>query len=295
MHTSRSERHERSRREQLELGDGTLVAGGAVGDLGRLLGALKRLIECLRRDRLAADQNTLSPGRDVGGHVGAGRDSVRLEQRRGHPRDRGLAVGADDVDRGDAVLRHPEQQAEPPHPLQAELPAENLAAEQDLFGGARYPPSSSSSARLAASFSRSASTTSAGALATNPSLESLASPLLTSARSFSRRSSMRAPTAAGSTPSVSSSSTPPTLAIGSPPSSENSTRASLETSSCGRVSSARAVRTCLTGTPARSRQRRSARVSVIAWPISASAVSSMSDSSTCGNGWMTRASAGFLG
>jgi hypothetical protein len=50
------------------------------------------------------------------------------------------------VDRGEAVLRHAEQRAEPPHPVQSQLPAEDLAAAKDLFGAACYPPSSSSSA-----------------------------------------------------------------------------------------------------------------------------------------------------
>src|SRR5215203_1442609 len=231
---------------------------------------------------------------DVRREIGAGRDPVRQQKGRRHPRDRGLPVRPDDVDRREAILRHAEQRAQAPHPLQPQLPAQDLAVAEDLVG-ARYPPSSSSSARYAASFSRSASTTSAGALATKPSLESLPSPRLTSARSFSRRSSMRASTASGSTPSVSSSSTPAMLAIGSPPSSENSTRASRETNSCGRELSVLAASTCFTGTPARSRQRRSARVSAIACPISASAVSSTSPSVTSGNGWMTRASAAGLG
>ena len=41
----------------------------------------------------------------VRGEAGAGGDAVRFQQRRDHPRHRGLAVGADDVDRGEAVLR----------------------------------------------------------------------------------------------------------------------------------------------------------------------------------------------
>ena len=81
------------------------------------------------------------------GDVGAGRDAVRLEQRRGHPRHRGLAVGADDVDRGEAVLRHPQQRAEPPHPLEPELPAQDLATLRRISSEVSYPPSSSSSAR----------------------------------------------------------------------------------------------------------------------------------------------------
>src|SRR5829696_2620978 len=149
---------------------------------------------------------------DVRREIGAGRDPVRLQKGRRHPRDRGLPVRPDDVDRREAILRHAEQSAQAAHPLQPQLPAQDLAAAEDLVG-ARYPPSSSSSARYAASFSRSASTTSAGALATNPSLPSLPSPRFTSARSFSRRSSIRSATAFGSTPSVSSNSIPSTLAI----------------------------------------------------------------------------------
>ena len=73
----------------------------------------------------------------MGRDVGAGRDAVGLEQRHRHPGHRGLAVGADDVDRGEAVLWHPQQRAEPAHPLQAQAPADRLASGEDLFGASR--------------------------------------------------------------------------------------------------------------------------------------------------------------
>jgi hypothetical protein len=60
------------------------------------------------------------------------------------------------VDRGEAVLGHAEQRAEPTHPLQPKPPAEDLAPSKNLLrsshfswrllGYASAPPSSSSSA-----------------------------------------------------------------------------------------------------------------------------------------------------
>jgi hypothetical protein len=69
---------------------------------------------------------------------------VGVEQRRRHPGDGRLAVGADDVDRGEAVLRQAQQRAEAADALQPEAPAERLAGTEDLFGAAGYPSSSSS-------------------------------------------------------------------------------------------------------------------------------------------------------
>ena len=146
LHAVRGEGDEGRRREQLELGHRPLVAGGAVRDLGRLLRALERVGERLLRDRLPADQDALSPGRDVRREVRPRGDPMRLEQGGGHPGDRGLAVGPDHMDRGEPILRHAEQRAQAPHPLQPQLPAEDLTLAQDLLG-AGYPPSSSSSAR----------------------------------------------------------------------------------------------------------------------------------------------------
>ena len=146
LHAGRGEGDECCRRQQLVLRHRPLVPGRPVGHLGRLLRPLERLDECLLRDRLTADHHPLAPGVDVGREVRAGRHTVRLEQRGGHPRDRRLPVRPDHVDRGEPVLRHPQQRAQPPHPLQPQLPAQDLPAAQDLVG-ARYPPSSSSSAR----------------------------------------------------------------------------------------------------------------------------------------------------
>ena len=120
-------------------------------------------------------------------------------------RHRGLAVGADDVDRGEAVLGHPEQRARPPHPLQPEPPAERLAGQQVALEPRRVQPGSAPAPRARprrrSSFARSASTTSAGALATNPSLASLPSARVDLRRAASRaapRSAARP--ASGSTP-----------------------------------------------------------------------------------------------
>ena len=134
------ESHERGCREQLELRHRALIAGGPVGNLRSLLDALQRLLNASSEIGSPRISTRSRQRGDVRGDVGAGRRAVRLEQRGGHPGDRGLAVGPDDVDRGEAVLRHPEQSAEPPHPLQPELPAQDLAAMEDLFRGSGYPP-----------------------------------------------------------------------------------------------------------------------------------------------------------
>jgi hypothetical protein len=131
--------------EELELGDRALIVRGlAVGGDGRLLGPLERAGERILGDRPAPDPDPLTPVADVRRRVGAGADAVGLEQRRRHQRHRGLAVGADDVDRREPVLRHPEQRAEAAHALEPELPADRLARGEDLFRAAGYPSSSSS-------------------------------------------------------------------------------------------------------------------------------------------------------
>ena len=56
------------------------------------------------------------------------------EQRRRHRRHRGLAVGADDVDRPEAALRLPERGAERAHPLEAEAPADRLERGEVALG-----------------------------------------------------------------------------------------------------------------------------------------------------------------
>ena len=120
-------------------------AQGPVDDRGRLGAALDRGGELGRGDLLAADQDSFGPTGGVRRDAGAAGDSVRLQQGGGHPGHRGLAVGADHMDRGEAMLRHAEHRGEPVHPLEAQPPADRL---QRIEVGLRvYSASSSSSAR----------------------------------------------------------------------------------------------------------------------------------------------------
>ena len=146
-----------------------------------------------------------------------------------------LPLVPDDVDRGEAVLRHPQHRDEPPDPLQPEAPAQRLERGEVALGvegqprrAPRAPPGS------AASFSRSASTTSAGRCRTNPWFAELAlgaldlgaqrlAPALRSAGGPGRRPP---PPRTGSQPGRS-------VASASPSAPSNDSRASRATSSWG--------------------------------------------------------------
>src|SRR5262249_2129020 len=149
--------------------------------------------------------------------------------------------GADDVDRPQPLLRGAEHRQQPAHPLQAEVHPEQLEREHMLLGPVEIPrgqESSSSSARSRSSFSRSAWTTAAGALATKPWLDSLPSAREISLRTSSARSAARRRSASMSTASDASTATlppgTPTVATGSSPLVANSKRASRATWSATR-------------------------------------------------------------
>src|SRR5919201_5885072 len=105
---------------------------------------------------------------------------MRVEQRRAHRGYRRLPVRPHDVDRGEAMLRHPERGDEPADAVEPEAPPDRLErGEVGLRIGVAprhdYRPSSSSSLRKRSSLRRSASTTSAGAFVTKTSFASLPS------------------------------------------------------------------------------------------------------------------------
>ena len=135
---------ERGRGCDLELGHRLALLERPVDDLGRLA-------PCARpRPRTRPAPISAPPIRmrsdqraGCGERQAPVRSAVGLEQRRGHPRHRGLAVGADDVDRGEAVLGHAQQRVEPVHPVEPELPADRLQR-VEVGRPALYPSSSSS-------------------------------------------------------------------------------------------------------------------------------------------------------
>ena len=113
-------------------------------------GPLHRRAECLGLEVAVADPDPLREARQVRRDERAGAHAVRLQQRRGHPHGRALAVGADHVDRAEALLRRVERGQQPPHALQAEAHAEQLEPEQVLLGalrGPRHRPACSSRSR----------------------------------------------------------------------------------------------------------------------------------------------------
>ena len=70
---------------------------------------------------------------------------MRFEQRRDHPRHRGLAVGADHVDGGETALRQAQRRGQLPHPVEAEPPADRFQRVE--IGPGRSPPGAFSGQR----------------------------------------------------------------------------------------------------------------------------------------------------
>ena len=147
---------------------------------------------------LVVDAHALGEGDEVRRQVGARAQAVAAQDRGGHARRRRLAVGAHDVDRLEALLRRAQRRHQPAHAVQAEAHAEELEAQQVALGlGEGH--SASSSRRRRSSFSRSAATSCSGALATKPSLASLASARAISPRRRSRSAARLRSSSAGST------------------------------------------------------------------------------------------------
>ena len=96
----------------------------------RSIAAAKACAETSR----SADLDPLGVGDEVREKVGARAQPVALEDRRDHARRRGLAVGADDVDRAKAPLRRVEHGHHAPHPVEAEAHPEQLERAQVPLG-----------------------------------------------------------------------------------------------------------------------------------------------------------------
>ena len=171
---------ERGGGQQLELGHAVALAERAVDLRGG------RAPRAAPRRANASGSRSSSPTRmrsvndaQVRRQVGAGAHAVALEDRGGHAH--GRATCRSCRRRGSTRKRscgRPSAVEQPAHAVQAEAHAEQLEREQVLAPRRSARPgahSASSSARRRASFSRSASTTAGGALATNPSLASLRS------------------------------------------------------------------------------------------------------------------------
>ena len=111
------ESDKRRRRGELELGDRFAGLKAGVDRRRALRGALHGAGKGCLVDLLATDQHPFRPALGVRRDAGTGPHPVRFQQCRDHPRHRGLAVGADDVDRGEAVLGHAEYGVQLAHPL----------------------------------------------------------------------------------------------------------------------------------------------------------------------------------
>ena len=276
----------------LELGHRLTLVQGAVDDLGRLGGPLDRGGEGDRVD-LPPPISTRSDQR-----AGAARGRRRREPRAPragprHPRHRGLAVGADDVDRGEAVLGHPQRGGQQVHPLEARASSRSARASR----GRPRPPLPSSSAGQLLELGAVALQLRAlllDDLRRRLGDEALVGELALGAprprtRSSARRSSIRAATAAASSSSPSEHLDRADRGDRVRAVASTTLEARQPPDELGRPPAATMRRSRLaTGTPTRSRQARSRRVSSIAASTSASAPSSSSDSSASGKAATTR-------
>ena len=253
---------ERGRRVGLELGDRLALVERAVDGLDRLGDALDRRGERLGRDLGAVDLNALAPALVVRREVRAGAHAVCLEQRRHDLRHRGLAVGADDVDRLEAVLGHAEHR----HQLRMRSSPNRIPAARATRGTPRLGPRStrrSASAELgelgpvALELGALRLDDLGGRLGDKALVGELA--LATLDLGLELRAALGEPLPRRppvSTSADSSTSTGPIVVSGSPPSASKSSRASRATNSCGASPLARAASTLAAATPLSSRQRR---------------------------------------
>jgi hypothetical protein len=101
------EGRERHRGQQLEERESIRVS--AVDDLDERRDVVVDLGKALRRDRRPVERDPLGHALQVRGRVTPGAEPELAQQRVDHPRRRGLAVGAGEVDRRIGALRLPEQ------------------------------------------------------------------------------------------------------------------------------------------------------------------------------------------
>jgi len=95
---------QRASRQQFELGHVIVLPERAVDPLGRPRRLPDRRSELRALELALAEAQALAVGGEVWREVGGGQEPVALEYRRDHPRGRGLAVGAEHVDRVEAPL-----------------------------------------------------------------------------------------------------------------------------------------------------------------------------------------------
>ncbi len=98
----------------------------AIDELGRAARPARGGREPIFRDVVAADADALRERDEVRREVGARAHAVLVQQRGDHPHRRGLAVRADDVNRGEGLLGRVQRRHQPAHPVQPEAHAEQL-------------------------------------------------------------------------------------------------------------------------------------------------------------------------
>ena len=134
VHLAASHLPQRGGGQQFELGDVVALAQRAVDALGRPRRSRDRRGEALGVDFEPIDEDPLAVGDEMRGEICARAQAVAFEDRGGHPRGRGLAVGAEHVDGVEATLGRAEHGHHAPHPIQAEAHPEQLQRAQLALG-----------------------------------------------------------------------------------------------------------------------------------------------------------------
>ena len=122
------------RGQRLELRHLVVGLGVAVDQRRRPAGAADRGPELRLGDVVAVDADPLGERLQVRRQVGAGPPAVLRQDLRDHPRRRGLAVGADHVDRLKTSLGVIQRGHQPTHPVQPEPHPEQLQRQQVALG-----------------------------------------------------------------------------------------------------------------------------------------------------------------
>ncbi len=125
--------------QKFELGHVIILGERSVHALGRPRRARDRRSECVGIDLACVDEHAFAIGDQVGREIGARAQTVAFEDRRGHPRRRGLAVGPEHLDRVESLLGRAEHGHHPPHPVQPEAHPEQLQRAQLTLGSSLCP------------------------------------------------------------------------------------------------------------------------------------------------------------
>jgi hypothetical protein len=134
LHAALRHLPERGGGEQFELGDMVVLGKRAVDALRRPAGAGDGAGEFLGGELAAAHQHALAVGDQMGREIGAGAQPMALEDRCDHARGRGLAVGAEHLDRVELALGGAQHGHHAPHPVEAEAHPEQLERAQLALG-----------------------------------------------------------------------------------------------------------------------------------------------------------------